>query len=180
MWMVYIVRICESDPKGKIRLCCLPILIYKRLYPVIIIGGMMLFSWSPQPDMWLVYILTLIQCKCFDGSVFRFRRSVYLYLEKSCILGWMSKRNDYITVEAAPKSRCFCKGEGNHKEFYGNFMGTNLASEQNNAPVEQNQLPSTATVPTFNDMGQGVVLSTGVKSVVTLDDVRAHWASKSS
>lgn len=44
----------------------------------------------------------------------------------------MSKRNDYITVEAAPKSKCFCKGEGDHKEFYGNFMGTNLASEQNN------------------------------------------------
>jgi hypothetical protein len=30
----------------------------------------------------------------------------------------------------------------------------------------------------FDDMGPGISLSNGTKSVVTIDDVRSHWASK--
>jgi hypothetical protein len=35
-----------------------------------------------------------------------------------------------------------------------------------------------ATMPNFNDMGGHGIMPTGIKSVVTLDDVRSHWSSK--
>lgn len=58
-------------------------------------------------------------------------------------------------------------------------MGKDLpidSQQQQGMPTAVSTVP---TVPTFNDMSPGVVLGNGIKSVVTLEDVRGHWAKQS-
>lgn len=178
IWMVYIVRICMSDPKGNIQLCCLPITIKKQLYPIIILVLTGLLSWSIPYDLLTAYLLTAVQCMFFDGSFIKFSRSTYIRLEKSCLLSWISSRDDFVSVDLAPRSRFFCRDEAHdYKGFYASFMGRDLPTDSQPQP-HQAMPTATSTVPTFGDMGQGISLSNGIKSVITLEDVRGHWAKQ--
>jgi hypothetical protein len=60
MWMVYIVRICMSDPNGNIQLCCFPLKIKKVLYPLVILLGIGFFGWSIPYDIITAYLLTIL------------------------------------------------------------------------------------------------------------------------
>jgi hypothetical protein len=37
VWMVFLTRVCESDPYGKIKFCGLFFTVKKRIYPLIMI-----------------------------------------------------------------------------------------------------------------------------------------------
>lgn len=168
-----------SDPRGNIQLCCLPVTIKKQLYPLIILVLVGLLSWSIPYDLITAYLLTAVQCAFFDGSFVKLSRSTYRRIEMSCLLRWMSLRDDFVALDLAPKSKFFCNDEPHdYKGFYGSFMGRNLAIDQPQAQTQQALPTAASVVPTFGDMGPGVSLSANIKSVVTLDDVRNHWAKK--
>jgi hypothetical protein len=114
MWMVYVMRICMSDPKGDIQPCCLPIKIKKMLYPLIILVGIGLLSWSIPYDLIVACLLTMVQCWFFDGSFVKFTRGTYRRIEMSCLLRWMSLRDDFVSLDLAPKAKYFCKDEGHN------------------------------------------------------------------
>lgn len=98
-----------SDPKGNIQLCCLPLTIKKQLYPLIVLVGIGLLSWSIPYDLITAYLLTAIQCLFFDGSFIKLSRSSYRRLEMSCLLRWMSLRDDFVSLDLAPKAKYFCR-----------------------------------------------------------------------
>ncbi len=177
MWMVYIVRICQSDPTGNIQLCCFPVNIPKRFYPLVILLALGIFQFKIPYDILVAYLLGLVQCTFFDGSFVKLSNSAYRRIQMSFLLRWMTLRDDFCPLDISPKAKHFCSDshQRDYKAFYSHFMGRNVAGEDMN---NQQQLPSSSAVPNFSNAGVGISLGDKIKTVVTMDDVRSHWASK--
>jgi hypothetical protein len=177
IWMTYVVRICYSDPDGDIKLCCFPTLIKKKYYPVVVILLLGVLGLRIPYDLLVAYAMGVVACRFFDGSFVKLSNSTYRKLEMSFLMRWMNMRDDFYAIDLSPKAKFFC-GNGNHdfRAFYKDFMGRSLSTETEQKAVTEHI--ETNPVPNFSDMGGGISLSNGIKSVVTLEDVRNHWASK--
>jgi hypothetical protein len=98
-----------SDPTGNIQLCCFPVKVKKQLYPLVILLAMALLTWSIPYDLLVAYLLTMVQCRFFDGSFIKLTRSTYRRIEMSFLLRWVSLREDFVSLDLAPKAKYFCK-----------------------------------------------------------------------
>ena len=71
VWMVLLARICESDPNGDIKFCCLPFTIKKKFYPLSILAIYAILTFSIPLDMLIGYFVGFIQCKFLNGTLIR-------------------------------------------------------------------------------------------------------------
>lgn len=98
VWMVFLARICESDPDGDIRFCCFPFLIKKKFYPIAIMVLMAIVSFSFPMDMALGYLVGFLQCKVMNGTIVRLSIAQYQKLEDSFLFKCVSHRFDFVRV----------------------------------------------------------------------------------
>lgn len=77
VWMGYVTKICESDPEGSIQLCCLPMSVTKRYYPLVVIGLLWVLGWQVPYDLIVGYLVNVVACRFFDGSFLRLTNSGY-------------------------------------------------------------------------------------------------------
>jgi hypothetical protein len=175
MWMIYAVRISESDLGGSIQPCCLPIRIKKRLYPLLAMLLLGVAQWQFPYDLVVAYVVGVVACRMFDGSFIKLTNNAYKRLETSFLLSWMSQRDDFCTISSSPKSQFFCADSiHNYKEFYANFM---------TKASDDGQDPAPDTIPggpaqgfnEVNGMSTGPVIA---RNIVSLDDIRNHWTTK--
>ena len=88
--MIYLARICVSDPDGDIKFCCFNFTIKKKIYPVVIIGIVAVMTFSLPMDMILGYMVGLIQCKFLNGTMIRLSLPQYLRIENSFLFNCIS------------------------------------------------------------------------------------------
>lgn len=108
VWMVLLVRICESDPNGEIRFCCFPSNIKKRYYPFAILGIVSVLSLSIPLDMILGYVIGFIQCKFLNGTLFRLRADQYQQIE-STVFKFAKDRPDFRRFADSEYAQAFTR-----------------------------------------------------------------------
>lgn len=83
VWIVLLVRICESDPNGQIKFCCFSFFIRKRLYPLAIIGIITILNFSLPLDMIIGYLIGFVQCNYLNGTLLRLKAEQYQKIENT-------------------------------------------------------------------------------------------------
>lgn len=98
VWIVFLTRICESDPHGKIKFCGLSYTVKKKFYPIMMIVVYTILTFSFPLELIIGYLIGFVQCKYLNGTLIRLSSQQYQKIEDSFLLRCVNHRFDFVRL----------------------------------------------------------------------------------